>query len=422
MFTADPATGDAVAIVIEAAFGLGEVVVGGQVEPDTYVVAKDGPRVRSTSASAHKAIAIVRGPPVATSASSSRAEDSAAAACSTDDEVLDARARSGMRVEQHYGAPQDMEWAMRRRRASGSCSPGRSRRSAHAGTVAAPTPSAARTCWSPGSAPSPGVASGRVRVAALARRGRSASQPGEVLVAPMTKPGLGADDAPRRRARHRRRRHDLPRRDRQPRARRAVRRRHARGHERAPRRRGGHRRRRAGRQCSRAARGRSTRAGVTARARRGAPVASPQPSEPLATRLYVNLAIADQAERGRRPARRRRRPAAGRVHDHRRPRRRRTRERLLARGRRERVRRAHGGVAAAHHPRVRAAAGRLPDRSTSAPTSSAGSTAATEFEPVEENPMIGYRGCYRYVNEPELFALELERARAGARARRRTST
>jgi pyruvate, water dikinase len=31
-----------------------------------------------------------------------------------------------------------------------------------------------------------------------------------------------------------------------------------------------------------------------------------------------------------------------------------------------------------------------------------------EFEPVEENPMIGYRGCFRYVREPDLFALELE--------------
>jgi pyruvate,water dikinase len=31
-----------------------------------------------------------------------------------------------------------------------------------------------------------------------------------------------------------------------------------------------------------------------------------------------------------------------------------------------------------------------------------------EFEPVEANPMIGYRGCYRYVKEPELFALELD--------------
>ena len=30
------------------------------------------------------------------------------------------------------------------------------------------------------------------------------------------------------------------------------------------------------------------------------------------------------------------------------------------------------------------------------------------FEAVEANPMIGYRGCYRYVREPDLFQLELE--------------
>ena len=32
----------------------------------------------------------------------------------------------------------------------------------------------------------------------------------------------------------------------------------------------------------------------------------------------------------------------------------------------------------------------------------------TEFEPEEHNPMIGYRGCYRYVKDPELFKLELQ--------------
>ena len=31
-----------------------------------------------------------------------------------------------------------------------------------------------------------------------------------------------------------------------------------------------------------------------------------------------------------------------------------------------------------------------------------------EYEPHEENPMIGFRGCYRYVKDPETFALELE--------------
>jgi pyruvate,water dikinase len=31
-----------------------------------------------------------------------------------------------------------------------------------------------------------------------------------------------------------------------------------------------------------------------------------------------------------------------------------------------------------------------------------------EYEPEEANPMIGYRGCYRYVRDPEVFGLELE--------------
>lgn len=31
-----------------------------------------------------------------------------------------------------------------------------------------------------------------------------------------------------------------------------------------------------------------------------------------------------------------------------------------------------------------------------------------EFEPVEPNPMLGYRGCFRYINDPEVFKLEVE--------------
>src|SRR5690606_33204786 len=34
-----------------------------------------------------------------------------------------------------------------------------------------------------------------------------------------------------------------------------------------------------------------------------------------------------------------------------------------------------------------------------------------KFDPREENPMIGYRGCYRYIREPDLFRLELEMIR-----------
>ncbi|HDS11810.1 MAG TPA: phosphoenolpyruvate synthase, partial [Candidatus Wirthbacteria bacterium] len=31
-----------------------------------------------------------------------------------------------------------------------------------------------------------------------------------------------------------------------------------------------------------------------------------------------------------------------------------------------------------------------------------------EYEEVEENPMIGYRGCFRYISDPEVFNLEIE--------------
>ncbi len=32
----------------------------------------------------------------------------------------------------------------------------------------------------------------------------------------------------------------------------------------------------------------------------------------------------------------------------------------------------------------------------------------SEFEPEEPNPMLGYRGCFRYINDPEVFRLEVE--------------
>ncbi len=31
-----------------------------------------------------------------------------------------------------------------------------------------------------------------------------------------------------------------------------------------------------------------------------------------------------------------------------------------------------------------------------------------EFEPIEPNPMLGYRGAYRYIHDPEVFEMELE--------------
>src|SRR5690606_20758590 len=93
----------------EAAFGLGEVVVSGQVEPDTYVVAKDGPRLVSTRVGhqTHR----LDGTPAGEVERHDLSPEAGAARVLSDDEVV-ALARLGLQVEEHYGEPQDVEWAI----------------------------------------------------------------------------------------------------------------------------------------------------------------------------------------------------------------------------------------------------------------------------------------------------------------------
>lgn len=117
MFTVDPMSQDRTRMLIEAAYGLGEVVVGGQVEPDTYFVARpsdpSGGDVELISArvgsKAHKIV---------------RREDGAEARVEVpraeresrvldDAQVLEI-ASLGLRIESHYGSPQDVEWALAR--------------------------------------------------------------------------------------------------------------------------------------------------------------------------------------------------------------------------------------------------------------------------------------------------------------------
>ena len=71
MFTADPSTGDTSRVVIDAAFGQGEVVVSGEVEPDTYILAKNGPTLLHVRVGT-KDFKLVRGPDGADLHSTSR--------------------------------------------------------------------------------------------------------------------------------------------------------------------------------------------------------------------------------------------------------------------------------------------------------------------------------------------------------------
>ena len=108
LFTADPVTGRRRQAVIDASPGLGEAVVSGAVNPDHFVVDT------ATGTIAERRIGdkrvVVRGRPGG-GVEHVTAEHATPGACLTDEQVR-ALAALGDRVEAHYGAPQDTEWAI----------------------------------------------------------------------------------------------------------------------------------------------------------------------------------------------------------------------------------------------------------------------------------------------------------------------
>ena len=41
LFTANPATGERSEMIVNASFGLGEAIVGGEITPDTYIIDRE---------------------------------------------------------------------------------------------------------------------------------------------------------------------------------------------------------------------------------------------------------------------------------------------------------------------------------------------------------------------------------------------
>jgi pyruvate,water dikinase len=116
MFSIDTETGCDRVVVITAAWGLGEFVVKGVVDPDEYQVFKplldDSARVpiieKKIGDKAHKLIYGTDGDSPTREVPTSKAER--ATSVLTDSEVLQL-ARWACAIEQHYGLPMDMEWA-----------------------------------------------------------------------------------------------------------------------------------------------------------------------------------------------------------------------------------------------------------------------------------------------------------------------
>jgi pyruvate,water dikinase len=181
LFTVDPATNDRSRLVIEAAFGQGEVVVSGSVEPDSYQIARD-PLAVIQARIGHKSHGIFLGP------------DGADVEVEFDDRRADQRvlrddallvlARLGLRAEAHYGKPQDMEWCFD---SNDDVYVVQSRPITTLGSAATSRPTDLCEELVRGLGAVPGVACGRVRLLADPSDGHRLLD-GEVLVAPMTNP------------------------------------------------------------------------------------------------------------------------------------------------------------------------------------------------------------------------------------------
>ena len=110
MFTAEP-TGDESKIIIEAGFGLGEAIVSGSVTPDTYTVDKGSFRLLEKKVHS-QTFRIVR-------AGRENIKEKLAPAVAKkqklDDKAIVELAKLGKQIENHYGKPQDIEWAMEKK-------------------------------------------------------------------------------------------------------------------------------------------------------------------------------------------------------------------------------------------------------------------------------------------------------------------
>ncbi|MGH3154266.1 MAG: PEP/pyruvate-binding domain-containing protein, partial [Streptosporangiaceae bacterium] len=110
MFTRSPVSGDRSVVAIEGTWGLGSALVAGEVTPDAFTVSKvtgeiTGRRV-GTKLRLHSLLPNGPGISVTVTPIALRGR-----ACLSDDEAR-ALAAVARRVEEHYGAPQDIEWAL----------------------------------------------------------------------------------------------------------------------------------------------------------------------------------------------------------------------------------------------------------------------------------------------------------------------
>lgn len=109
MFTADPVSGNRVIISIDASFGLGEALVSGLVSPDIYKFNKKKEEIIDKTI-AEKKLAIMPIQGGGTKKVDIAGEKSTNQVMADSD--IKKLAELGMKIEKHYGYPQDIEWCL----------------------------------------------------------------------------------------------------------------------------------------------------------------------------------------------------------------------------------------------------------------------------------------------------------------------
>ena len=113
MFTLNPLNGDPSKVVIEGNWGLGETVVSGLVNPDKFVVDKVTMEIERKISL--KGLECIYDPKRGEVAHVDIPPERREIQCIEDQEILEL-ARYGKKVEQYYGCPQDIEWAIDKNR------------------------------------------------------------------------------------------------------------------------------------------------------------------------------------------------------------------------------------------------------------------------------------------------------------------
>jgi pyruvate,water dikinase len=114
LFTANPITSNPDEIFLNTSWGLGEAIVSGKVNPDQYIIDKSSLAIRDKEIHEKRVMTVRQGDGQGSAEVAVPEELRLAETLS--DETITELAEIGLRIEKHFGFPQDIEWGYSKRR------------------------------------------------------------------------------------------------------------------------------------------------------------------------------------------------------------------------------------------------------------------------------------------------------------------